>query len=121
MPEDFETVDEYIASFPEEVRAVLTEIRRRIQDSAPTAEQSITYKIPTFKLDGRALVYFAGWQHHVGIYPVPRFGDELDQELADYRSGKDTVRFPLVDPIPFELIGQVVERLVKRRAGMQTP
>ena len=114
MSDMFETVDEYIESFPDEVQLILEELRSTIRNSAPEAVEVISYKIPTFKLGGKPLIYFAAWKNHIGIYPVPSTYEALDRELAPYRSGADTLRFPLRDPIPLGLIEKVVQFLVQR-------
>jgi uncharacterized protein YdhG (YjbR/CyaY superfamily) len=108
------TVDDYIGSYPEEVRVVLAEVRRTIHNTIPAAEEKISYQIPTFTLDGKYLVYFAGWKHHVSVYPVPA-DDALAEELAPYRAAKGTVKFPLNQPIPYDLIARLVTALVEQR------
>ncbi len=70
------TIDDYIASFPEDVQTILGEVRRTIREAAPDAVESISYQIPTYKLKGQALIYFAGWKHHISIYPLPSGGDD---------------------------------------------
>ena len=114
MPEKLATVDDYIGSYPEEVRIILTAVRRTIHAVIPAAEETISYQIPTFVLDGKHLVYFAGWQHHLSIYPVPADA-ALAAELAPYRVGRGTLKFPLTAPIPYELIARVVTVLVAQR------
>jgi len=114
MPDQFETVDEYIGSFPDEVRPILEELRATIRSEIPEAVEVISYKIPTFKLGGKSFIYFAAWKNHIGIYPVPSTNEDLDRELSPYRSGADTLRFPLRDPIPLGLIEEVVQFLVQR-------
>ena len=111
------TIDAYIAGFPTAVQRRLRNIRRAIQRSAPTAEESIRYRIPAFGLNGRYVVYFAGWKHHIGLYPVPAFDDALEREVAKYRAAKDTLRFPHAEALPSDLITRVVARLVARRAA----
>ena len=117
MARHFESVDEYIASFPAEVQEMLQEIRRRCHAAVPGSGETISYGIPTITLGGKYVVYFAGWAHHISIYPVP--GDEsLSAELAPYRSAKGTLKFPLQKPVPYELIGKVAAALAQeRRSG----
>lgn len=117
MADRFTTVDEYIDSCAEEVRGPLREIRRRVHDAVPGAAEKISYHIPAITLDGRDLVYFAAWRHHVSLYPAPEADEELDRELAGYRAAKGTLRFPLNRPIPYELIGRVAAVLAGQRAG----
>lgn len=117
MAEKFETVDEYIASFPSGVREILEQIRGTIHAVVPGAEEKISYQIPTVTLEGKYLVYFAGWKHHVSLYPIHRLADTLEGEVAHYRSGKDTLQFPLNAPVPYELIGRIVSVLRDERVG----
>lgn len=109
------TVDEYIASFPPDMQAVLDTVRAAIRAAAPGTEERISYGIPTFTLDGRYVVYFSAWKQHVAVYPMPRGDAALDRDLAPHRAGKGTLRFPLDRPIPLELIGRVAARLLEQR------
>ncbi len=114
MPDRAETIDEYIAACPPDVQPVLRELRETIHRVAPEAEESISYQIPTFKLKGRALVYFAAWKQHIGLYPVPPLDDDLEREVGSFRAAKDTLRFPLGQPVPYPLVERVVAVLVSR-------
>ena len=105
-------IDEYIAGFPPEVRKVLERVRLTIRKAAPGAEEAIKYKIPAFTLKGN-LIYFAAHQNHVGIYPVPKGMKEFQKEIAGYRGGKGTIRFPLGEPVPLDLLRKIVEFRVK--------
>jgi len=113
------TVDEYISACPAEVQPVLqellTEIRRVIHEAVPGAGERIAYQMPTITLDGRSLVHFAAWKHHIGLYPLPTADDDLQAELAPYDAGKGTARFPLDQPVPYELIGRIAARLAQQR------
>jgi uncharacterized protein YdhG (YjbR/CyaY superfamily) len=115
MTDKFATVDEYIGSFPADVQKVLQKIRKTIHKAVPKAEEKISYQIPAFNLEGRYLVYFAGWKSHVSVYPLPEADDEFERELAPYRSGKGTVKFPLNQPIPYDLIGRLAGLLAQQR------
>lgn len=117
MAQNFDTVDGYIASFPPEVRAVLEDLRRLVRGVLPDAVEEISYEMPTYKVDGKALVYFAGWKSHVSLYPVPLLDEPLEREVAPFRSGKDTVRFPLSETIPDELVSRIVTALRDARTG----
>lgn len=108
-------IDEYMELFPVEVQKILKKIRTTIRKAAPKAVESISYQIPTYKLDGKVLIYFAGFAKHVSVYPAPREAKEFKAELAGYKGGKGTVQFPLNKPIPYELI----TRIVKFRASNQ--
>jgi uncharacterized protein YdhG (YjbR/CyaY superfamily) len=113
----FETVDDYIASYPADVQAKLEAVRAAMADAAPGTEQTISYDIPTFTLDGRYVVYFAGWKRHISVYPLPSADEGFQQELAPYVSGRGTLRFALDEPIPLELIRKVVSALMTQRQG----
>ena len=108
-------VDEYIAGFPADVQSILQSFRSTIHRVVPDSGEKISYKMPTVTMDGKALLYFAGWKHHVGMYPVPRFDEALEAEVAPYRAAKDTVRFPLKSSVPFDLVERIVAELVRRR------
>jgi uncharacterized protein YdhG (YjbR/CyaY superfamily) len=110
-----ETIDDYIDAFPADVRAILGKVRRRIANAVPTAGETISYGIPTFTLGGRYLVYFAGWKHHISVYPVPTGDATLEGEIEPYRAGKGTLKFPLAKPIPYDLIERVAALLVEER------
>lgn len=110
----FDTVDAYVASFPAEVRDKLEAVRGAIAESAPGTEQTITYDIPTFTVDGRYVVYFAGWKGHISVYPIPA-AESLRKELAPYVAGRGTLRFPLDEPLPLDLIRKVVTVLMNQR------
>lgn len=106
-------IDEYIAGFPEDVQKVLKKVRATIRKAAPKAEESISYQIPTYKLND-VLIYFAGFKNHIGVYPAPRSAPEFKKELASYKGGKGTIQFPLDNPIPYELITRIVKFRAKK-------
>jgi uncharacterized protein YdhG (YjbR/CyaY superfamily) len=108
----FKTTDEYIATFPKNVQRILEELRKAIRDSAPRAEEAISYQMPTFKLNGN-LVHFAAFKNHIGFYPTPSGIEAFKEELSDYEVSKGTVRFPLNRPIPFDLVRRIVRYRVK--------
>ena len=103
-PED---IDEYIDGFPDKVQKILQKIRKTIQKAAPEATEAISYAIPTFRLNGN-LVHFAAYQNHIGLYPAPRGVAEFAEDMVRYEGGKGTARFPLNEPIPYELITRIV-------------
>jgi uncharacterized protein YdhG (YjbR/CyaY superfamily) len=103
------TIDDYIAGFPPDVQAALRQVRATIREAAPDTEEAISYRIPTFNLNGRYLIYFAGFKNHVSVYPAPMGAAELADEMALYGSGKGTMKFPLNKPIPLDLIRRIVE------------
>lgn len=102
------SVDEYIAGFPEPVRAILQRVRETIKKAAPDAEETISYAMPAFKLKGN-LVYFAGYKNHIGFYAAPTGHEAFKKELSVYKTGKGSVQFPLDHPIPYELIAEIVK------------
>lgn len=108
----FTNIDEYIAGFPDDVQKILKRIRTTIKKAAPKAEETISYGIPTFKLN-TYLIYFAGFKKHVSVYPAPRSAPEFKQELTGYGGGKGTVQFPLDNPIPYDLITRIVKFRMK--------
>ncbi len=102
------TVDEYIAGYPDDIRAVLQQIRTTIRAAAPNAQETIKYNMPAYVLDG-FLVSFATYKKHIGLYPAPTGDDEFNERLAPYRGAKSAVRLPLDKPIPYDLITQIVK------------
>jgi uncharacterized protein YdhG (YjbR/CyaY superfamily) len=108
-----ETIDEYIATFSPEVRAILEEIRRTIGAAAPDAEEAISYRMPTFKQDG-VLVHFAAFKNHIGLYPPIRGDAGLEEALSAYAGEKGNLRFPLDRPIPYDLIERIVKHQVRQ-------
>jgi uncharacterized protein YdhG (YjbR/CyaY superfamily) len=104
----FTSIDEYIATFPIDIQKILQELRTTIKGAAPESEEKISYGMPTFTMNGKYLIYFAGWKDHVSIYPIPIGDDEFNQKIAPYISGKGTLKFPLDKPIPLELVAEMV-------------
>lgn len=102
----FESIDVYIASFPPEIQAILEKIRQTIRQAAPDATEKISYQMPTFYLNGN-LVHFGAFKKHIGLYPTPSGITGFDQELAPYIKAKGSIRFPLDEPIPYELIAKI--------------
>jgi len=102
-----QNIDEYIAGFPREVREILTKIRETIHQAAPDAIEAIRYQIPTFIQKG-SLVHFGAFKKHIGFYATPSGNRKFQQELSEYPGGKGSVQFPLNQPIPYDLIGQIV-------------
>ena len=107
-PDGFHSIDEYIATFSKEVQTILQELRATIKAAAPDAEEKISYQIPTFALKGN-LVHFAAWKTHVGFYPGANGVKTFAQELAKYETAKGSVRFQMTDPLPHELISNIVK------------
>jgi uncharacterized protein YdhG (YjbR/CyaY superfamily) len=114
---DFKSVDEYIASQPEDVQGILRSVRSTIRKAVPRAEEVISYKIPTYKLHGRAVLYFAGWKRHFSLYPATEpIVAAFKVELAPYEVNKGTIRFPLSQSVPVKLIGRIAKFRAKEVA-----
>ena len=113
------TIDEYIAGFPPDVQPLLEKVRAAIRKAAPHATEAISYQMPTFKLQGN-LIHFAGYNHHIGLYPGSRPIEVFRDELSKYKTSKGTVRLPLDKPIPAGLIGKITKFCVKRNLDKAT-
>jgi uncharacterized protein YdhG (YjbR/CyaY superfamily) len=103
------TIDEYIAGFPNDVQDILEKIRMTIRKAAPDAEETISYHMPTFTLNGHYLVHLAAFKKHIGLYPAPTGIEEFKQDMSIYGAGKSTLQFPFDKPIPFDLISKIVK------------
>lgn len=110
------TIDEYIAGFPEEVQEILQKMRGIVKSVAPGAEEAIKYQIPTFVLHGN-LVHFAAFQKHIGFYPTPSGIEQFKDALSSYKNAKGSVQFPLDSPIPYTLIKKIVKFRVQQNCG----
>ena len=117
--DDFKTIDEYIATVPEDARGILERIRQIVRDLAPEAVEAISYQMPTFKLDGKNLVHFAAFQHHIGFYPTPSGTQTFQKEIASYKHAKGSIQFQLDEPIPYDLVKQIVAFRVKEHQAKQ--
>ncbi|MCU0486294.1 MAG: DUF1801 domain-containing protein [Anaerolineales bacterium] len=104
----YNTIDEYIATFPAEVQKLLQEMRATIRAAAPEAQEKISYQMPTFYLKGN-LVHFAAHQKHIGFYPAPSGIEAFQAELAVYKGAKGSVQFPINQPLPLDLVRRIVE------------
>jgi uncharacterized protein YdhG (YjbR/CyaY superfamily) len=117
---DFKSVDEYIASQPEAVRSILGRVRGAIRKAVPEAEEVISYQIPAYKLQSGPVLYFAGWKQHYSLYPATgRVIAAFKDELAPYEIDKGTIRFPLSQPVPVQLIGRIARLRAKEVAGRE--
>jgi uncharacterized protein YdhG (YjbR/CyaY superfamily) len=105
---DFRSIDEYIASFPQDVQALLQAVRATIKAAAPGAEERISYRMPAFALNGN-LVYFAALKNHIGFYPTSSGIEAFKDELSGYEGTKGSVKFPINQPLPMELISKIVK------------
>ena len=107
---DFKSVDDYIASQPEAVQKVLALVRKTIRAAVPTADETISYQIPAYKLPGGHVLYFAGWKKHYSLYPAgDRLAAAFREELAAYELSKGTIKFPFSEPVPVRLIGRIAK------------
>jgi uncharacterized protein YdhG (YjbR/CyaY superfamily) len=113
----FKSVDEYMASQPEATRGVLERVRRTIRKALPGSEEVISYQIPAYKLNGRTVIYFAGWRQHYSVYPsTDRLVARFKKDLAGYEVSKGTIRFPLSEAVPVKLIEAVARFRAKEVA-----
>ena len=102
------TVDEYIKNYDGEVRSCLETMREIILGVVPEADESIAYGMPAYKLNGRPLVYFAGFANHVGFYATPNGHEAFAEDFSTYKQGKGSVQFPNNQPLPVDLIKRVI-------------
>ncbi len=109
------TIDDYLAAQPEHVREVIAQIRAIVHEVVPAATERISYGMPTFDVDGHAVVHVAGWAKHVSIYPTPGSPPDLVEELAPYSSGRGTTKLALKDGVDLELVRRIVEALAAER------
>jgi uncharacterized protein YdhG (YjbR/CyaY superfamily) len=119
---DFRSVDEYIAAQPEDVQAILERVRGAIRRAVPGVQEMISYQIPTYKLHGGRVLYFAGWKQHYSLYPA---SDDLVEafkdDLAPYEIDRGTIRFPLSQPVPVRLIERIAKFRAKEAAASSKP
>jgi uncharacterized protein YdhG (YjbR/CyaY superfamily) len=117
----FTTIDEYIKTFPEDIQNILEKMRQTIRKAAPEAVEAISYKIPTFKLNGN-LVHFAAFKKHIGFYPTSSGIRAFKKQLSPYKGGRGSVQFPIDKPIPYDLVKKITifrrkENLKKKSGG----
>lgn len=110
-----ETIDDYIATFPPDVQAILRKIRATIAKAIPKAQEKISYRIPAFALDGD-IIYFAAFKKHIGIFPPVR-DPKLQKEVAPYAGPKGNLQLPLTERIPYALIGRIAKVRAKESAA----
>lgn len=113
---NYNTIDEYIASFSLGVQERLQQIRATIKSAAPDAQEKISYQMPTFYLHGN-LVHFAAFKNHIGFYPTPSGIEAFQAELSTYKGAKGSVQFPLDQPLPLDLVRRIVEFRVAENLG----
>lgn len=120
MKVDFKSVEQYIASFPQDTQILLKKIQEIIINNAPNAIESISYGMPAYKLNGKPLVYFAGYKNHIGFYATPTGHTKFAEELSVYKQGKGSVQFPVNQLIPYGLIERIVSFRVKENEQKST-
>ena len=96
-------IDNYIKNFPKDIQDILNKVRNTIKKAAPDAEETVSYGIPTFKLNGN-LVHFGGFKNHIGFFPTPSGILKFKKELTPYKTSNGTIQFYFIKPIPFDLI-----------------
>jgi len=110
---DFQTIDEYIRAFSEEIQYILKQIRQTIRIAAPDATETISYQMPTFRLNNKNLVHFAAYKKHIGFYPTPSAIERFKDELSDHKWSKGAIQFSLDKPVPYDIIKRMVIFRVK--------
>lgn len=113
----FQSVDEYINSFPDEIRLVLQKIRSIMRAEMPDAEEVISYQIPCYKLIGKHVIYFAGFNNHVSLYPIPKGNAAFQKKIAPHVKGKGTISFPLTKQVPYDLVKEIVKIAVDKMSN----
>lgn len=112
------TVDDHIATLPDDVQRVVERVRQAIRAALPGAEERVRYGMPAVMLDDQHALHYAGWKKHIGLYPIPALAEPLEAEIAPFRTHKDSVRFLYSQPIPYDLIERLATELgVTRRAA----
>ena len=102
-------VEEYLKQFPAETRQILQDIRAAVMKAAPKAEEGISYGMPAYKMNGKPLVYFGGYEKHIGFYATPTGHEEFKKALSGYKQGKGSVQFPINEKMPMALITKIVK------------
>ncbi len=115
-PSAAKNIDAYIANFPEQEQAKMQQLRAIILEAAPGAVETISYQMPTFKLNGKALAYFGCFKHHIGFFPFPSGVAEFQKLTSDYVTSKGTVQFPHEQPLPVELIKKIIKFRIQDNA-----
>jgi uncharacterized protein YdhG (YjbR/CyaY superfamily) len=111
-----QSIDEYIADFPADVQKKLKELRQTVKKIAPDVKEKISYRMPSFFLNG-SLLYFAAHPNHIGFYPYPSAIEAFKKELSQYHTAKGSIQFPIDKPLPLDLISRIVDFRVKEKRG----
>ncbi|HTI90404.1 MAG TPA: DUF1801 domain-containing protein [Puia sp.] len=112
MNTKFQTVEEYLATFPPKTKKFLKDLRATIKQAAPQAEETISYNMPAFKLHGM-LIWYAGYKEHIGLYPKTTVIQAFKKDLEEYKQSKGTIQFPLDQPLPLDLITRIVKYRIR--------
>lgn len=120
MKSTIQNTEEYIKSFPKDIQLLLKQMRSIIKENAPDAIESISYGMPAYKMNGKPLVYFAGYKNHIGFYATPTGHKAFAEELAVYKQGKGSVQFPVDQPLTVALIKRIVLFRVKENKAKTT-
>ncbi len=107
--ENYKSIDIYINSQPKTQQGLLNKIRALIKKLAPKAEETISYGMPTYKLNGKNLLHFAGYKKHIGFYPTPSAVEKFSKELSKYKTSKGAIQFPLDAKLPEVLINKIIK------------
>lgn len=110
----YTNIDEYINMFPKDIQDILKKVRTLIKKTIPLAVETISYGIPTYKIDGKNIIHFAGYSKHIGIYPGVKAVEHFKERLNEYKTSKGTIQFQLSKPIPYDLITEIVEYVSKK-------
>jgi uncharacterized protein YdhG (YjbR/CyaY superfamily) len=116
MKAEYKTIDEYIQTFPENIQLILEKMRQTIHNAAPEAVESISYRMPAFKLNGN-LVFFAAAKNHIGFYPTASPIEAFKKELSSYKTSKGAIQFPLNTSVPWDLVGKIVKFRVRENSA----
>ncbi len=109
----FATIDDYISAAAPAAQPILTRIRTTVRRLAPSGTEAISYGMPTCKLNGKNLVHFAAFKHHIGFYPTPSGTEQFQHRLAPYKHAKGSIQFQLDEPIPYDLVEDIVAFRIK--------
>ena len=112
-----ETVASYFAKFPETSQKRMQQIRTLILEKAPEAQESISYGMPAYKTNGKPLIYFAAFKNHIGLYATPSGHTHFADALSQYKQGKGSVQFPNEQPLPLDLIAEIIAFRVEENAS----
>jgi uncharacterized protein YdhG (YjbR/CyaY superfamily) len=110
------SIDAYIAAAPLQVQPILTRIRQVAREAVPDAAECISYQMPALRRK-KVCFYFAAFKKHIGVFPPVKGSATLQKRLARYRGPKGNLQFPLDEPIPYALIGQVARALAREYGG----